>query len=941
VIIITILSIGSLFADERINNKNIIRTFTDENGNKIDEIIVPGSPPGHYRAPIIKLPDNSKNINILSNVPAFDWCYGCCPTSAAMMAGYYDRTGYPNVYDGSANNGIMPMNNSWWGYGECPLSVTHMGYDGLTTYGHVDDYWIESGNSGPDPYIVGGWPQHIHADCTGDFMGSSQSAFNMSDGATVVYYLSNGAPLYDYTGCGPYYRDGCHGIKLFFESRDYTVIQNYSQYIFGYGGNTQGFTFDQFKNEIDMGRPVLFHLTGHFILAYGYDENNNTVYVHDTWDHYDHEITWGGSYYGMEHFGCTIINLNRIFPVPTDLEAEVFDNDVYLNWCAPVTEVGEWSFYHDGSFEYSFSSIGGGSGLAQLFTPTNNPCIIKKVRFLTSSAGSYSQPEEVYVLSGDGTTVLGGPYFVNGVSDDWITIDIDNIQVNEGNFMIATYNILPGGPYISVDNSIYDSTLYYGNHISGFTEMGVYGYYYVGSHEVFVEYTNSKDSVILSSIKPQIAVGDLYSDLSLSNTYSNGLLKKDSWRNLIGYNVYRDGNQINSSIVTNLFYEDLNLMASTYEYEVTAVYDEGESETSNVVVVTITQDTGSIEGTVTLIGGSGLVTDVEVTTGGITTNPTSSGNYSISLPAGIYDVTSTLSNYIDSTITNVVVLYNQTTTDVDFILYSLEPIADFSGIPAYGCGSLQVQFTDLSTNNPTSWLWDFGDGYTSNENNPIHEYTDWGVYTVSLTSTNSYGSDTETKVDYIAVNGIPIADAGADQTVLDNEVVYLDGSGSYDPEGDDINYHWVAPPGIELSDSTIADPTFISPDIDDSTDFAFLLTVDDGECYSNPDTVIITVINNPVSVNEIYPNEFELIGSYPNPIRERAEISFGIPERSYIKIELYDMRGHFIEILTNKDMNAGYHKIECDMSSLKNGIYFYKMSVDGVDKEIRKVVLLR
>jgi uncharacterized protein (TIGR02145 family) len=63
-----------------------------------------------------------------------------------------------------------------------------------------------------------------------------------------------------------------------------------------------------------------------------------------------------------------------------------------------------------------------------------------------------------------------------------------------------------------------------------------------------------------------------------------------------------------------------------------------------------------------------------------------------------------------------------------------------------------VQFSDESTNNPTSWSWDFGDGSTSTQQNPSHTYNSEGYYTVELTITNSAGSDTETKIDYITVN---------------------------------------------------------------------------------------------------------------------------------------------------------------------------------------------
>jgi len=80
------------------------------------------------------------------------------------------------------------------------------------------------------------------------------------------------------------------------------------------------------------------------------------------------------------------------------------------------------------------------------------------------------------------------------------------------------------------------------------------------------------------------------------------------------------------------------------------------------------------------------------------------------------------------------------------------PVADFSATPTNGETPLAVQFTDLSINNPTSWSWDFGDGGSSNAQNPSYVYTSAGTYTVELTATNTNGDDTVTKVDYITVN---------------------------------------------------------------------------------------------------------------------------------------------------------------------------------------------
>jgi PKD repeat protein len=69
------------------------------------------------------------------------------------------------------------------------------------------------------------------------------------------------------------------------------------------------------------------------------------------------------------------------------------------------------------------------------------------------------------------------------------------------------------------------------------------------------------------------------------------------------------------------------------------------------------------------------------------------------------------------------------------------PEAAFTATPTTGQAPLTVTFTDASTNEPTSWRWDFGDGETSTEQSPAHEYALAGEYTVTLTATNDEGSD--------------------------------------------------------------------------------------------------------------------------------------------------------------------------------------------------------
>jgi PKD repeat protein len=125
-------------------------------------------------------------------------------------------------------------------------------------------------------------------------------------------------------------------------------------------------------------------------------------------------------------------------------------------------------------------------------------------------------------------------------------------------------------------------------------------------------------------------------------------------------------------------------------------------------------------------------------------NPTHTYN-----AAGTYTVTLTVSNSAgsDSEIkTNYITITAGTQP----------PVANFSATPRSGNASLTVQFTDLSTNTPTSWDWNFGDGSAhGTTKNPSHQYTSAGTYTITLTATNSGGSDGETKTGYVTVSATP------------------------------------------------------------------------------------------------------------------------------------------------------------------------------------------
>ena len=81
-----------------------------------------------------------------------------------------------------------------------------------------------------------------------------------------------------------------------------------------------------------------------------------------------------------------------------------------------------------------------------------------------------------------------------------------------------------------------------------------------------------------------------------------------------------------------------------------------------------------------------------------------------------------------------------------------ETRASFNADPRNGVAPLTVHFDEWSTGQITSWQWDFGDGTGSTLREPSHTYTRPGTYSVSLTVTGPYGSDTALKTDFIYVD---------------------------------------------------------------------------------------------------------------------------------------------------------------------------------------------
>lgn len=130
------------------------------------------------------------------------------------------------------------------------------------------------------------------------------------------------------------------------------------------------------------------------------------------------------------------------------------------------------------------------------------------------------------------------------------------------------------------------------------------------------------------------------------------------------------------------------------------------------------------------------------------------------------------------------------------------PTAAFSGTPTSGTAPLAVSFTDESSDSPTSWSWSFGDGGTSTAQNPNHTYDNAGTYTVTLTASNSAGSDDEIKTDYITVTN----PGGGWTTITYDD--FEGGFGNYTDGGNDCllytggTYAWQGSNAAQIRDNS-------------------------------------------------------------------------------------------------------------------------------------------
>jgi hypothetical protein len=121
----------------------------------------------------------------------------------------------------------------------------------------------------------------------------------------------------------------------------------------------------------------------------------------------------------------------------------------------------------------------------------------------------------------------------------------------------------------------------------------------------------------------------------------------------------------------------------------------------------------------------------------------------------------------------------------------------------------------------------------------------WFRIALKVSDGEKYSKPDTIRIIVKLVNHAPVADAGEYREVQEGETVFMDGTGSYDPDNapDELSFYWEATNGLQLWNDSTSAPWFIAPFLLKDSTFHFVLRVFDGNKYSVPDSVQVTVIH--------------------------------------------------------------------------------------------------
>ncbi len=298
----------------------------------------------------------------------------------------------------------------------------------------------------------------------------------------------------------------------------------------------------------------------------------------------------------------------------------------------------------------------------------------------------------------------------------------------------------------------------------------------------------------------------------------------------------------------------------------------------------------------------------------------------------------------------------------------------------------------------TSYLWNFGDGSTSNQKIIDHSYSQKNKYTYTLNVTDNEGATDQTDgeinvKDTANISPVAVADVSK-QNGLIGESIKFDASNSHDDDGEIVGYLWNFGDGetgsnkieyhsysqkgtfnytLKVTDNkgaidqtgsqiTIKDTvTYLSVDPSSGTippggsvsvtvhlnaaglpegNYQGVVSIkSNGGNINIPIDILISQTVDVADKNQL-PKKITLFQNYPNPFNPNTNIKFEIPQSGLVNLEVFDISGRKISTLVNQKLAAGTHQVIFDGSNLASGIYLYRL-ISNESVDTKKFILLK
>ena len=249
------------------------------------------------------------DVVLANTMPKAEYMYGCLPTSVGMLLGYYDINGYNGKSLSNLIAGTVALNSRGTDGNAYDMDAfdTVLG-KAIASKGYVSRFY----GTTPEeelPYTYKGDTTELNTDawdCLADYLGTGQYWRGNTDKSTTVTSGSlENTNKVTQTGTLSYgsitrtipWRNisMLYGLDLYVQSRGYSLDKKNTG-SFDVDTNGGSFTFEDFKKEIDAGRPVIVSIKGHAMVAYGYNPNTKEIIFDDCYDA-DQRMTWGGTYF--------------------------------------------------------------------------------------------------------------------------------------------------------------------------------------------------------------------------------------------------------------------------------------------------------------------------------------------------------------------------------------------------------------------------------------------------------------------------------------------------------------------------------------------------------------------------------------------------------------------------------------------------------------------